>query len=321
MIQGTTQSKPKTVLIIGAGFLGGHIAVPLLKSGLAVSMLDWDEQEIELAKTICKNSDAPKGNLRTIYGGRFRFEGKNITVQGEMPEVIINCLSTQLYRKDTCDLVDVLEKDALIHARFLELAAEEKTRQIILFSSDAVYGDKIPGNPADEHDSTLRPSSNVGHVMHMMEKTLLEWSDVTKKTATIFRPSNIYGHLNNCGVVKTFFEQAIMRLPSIIYGDGTNVRDYVYIDDVTRMTQMAIEHQIHGIYNASSGRETNTRQLESAIVETTGMVNQREFVKHPKGVKPISYVCLKETRARQKMQVPVTPLEEGLVMTYQKMKS
>jgi len=83
---------------------------------------------------------------------------------------------------------------------------------------------------------------------------------------------NDYGRDQKLGtvVVPLFIHKAKAGMPLVIYGDGGQRRDYIYIDDVVNATVHAAESDMQGVYNVGSGRSVTVNRLASIIIGATG---------------------------------------------------
>jgi UDP-glucose 4-epimerase len=91
---------------------------------------------------------------------------------------------------------------------------------------------------------------------------------------TILRLANVFGPRqragNEGGVVSIFIERALAGQPVNIYGDGQQVRDFVYVDDVVRAARAAATGCRPGLWNIGTGVGTSVNQLVAAIEKVTG---------------------------------------------------
>lgn len=90
----------------------------------------------------------------------------------------------------------------------------------------------------------------------------------------VIRASNAYspfqGNLGIQGIVATHLDLAMAGRPLEIWGDGSIVRDFIYVIDLTRLCLLALESQKVGIYNGGSGVGTSIRQVAETVRQITG---------------------------------------------------
>jgi len=153
-------------------------------------------------------------------------------------------------------------------------AASKRDIKVVHASSAAVYGElQIPAI----EDITPNPLNYYGYTKLKAEKECLRYLDHVD--VAILRLFNVYGERARAGVVKNFLESVSLRKPLIIYGDGENVRDFVYVGDVVEAFYKAyLEKSASGkIINIGSGRPVRIRELAEYIDEKTGVgISYRE---------------------------------------------
>lgn len=140
---------------------------------------------------------------------------------------------------------------------------------------------------------------------------------------SVLRLSNVYGpgQLTTnpyCGVVAKFFEAADQGQPFMIYGDGTQTRDYTYADDAIDALLTAGLHTgaIGRVFNVGTGEETSVNRLAEIISDISGL-SSPQLAYHPKRAVDVVYRrCLDADYLRRTLGwVPKTGLAEGLRKT------
>lgn len=120
-------------------------------------------------------------------------------------------------------------------------------------------------------------------------------------------------------VIPYFLRQASLNGTIVVHGDGTQTRDYVYVDDVVNgMVAAATAPEINQmIINIGSGRDTSVRELVRMVLEITG--KHPEVVYNPRTERGPNRMCADLTLAREKLGYqPTTPLEIGLGYTLER---
>jgi len=250
----------------GCGFIGSHLVEFLLESGFRVKVID---------------------NLYRASVDVFeKFSGMD-NVEVEVIDVRDSCRLTKALTGDVvfhlAALTDVEESEIekssywsvnVVGTMNVLNAALERSMKVVYASSAAVYGELK--NPAVE-DMTPNPLNFYGYTKLEAEKECLKHLDSVD--VTILRLFNVYGERARAGVVKKFLESASLHRPLTVYGDGENVRDFVYVGDVVEAFYKAyIEKSASGkIINIGSGRPVKIRELAEYIDEKTGVgISYRE---------------------------------------------
>lgn len=138
-----------------------------------------------------------------------------------------------------------------------------------IFSSTggAMYGDNGPIPSLEMNPEN--PLSPYGINKFASEKYVAHFSRLYGFPFTCFRYGNIYGPRQNpdgeAGVVAIFISRILAGLQPTIYGDGTNTRDYTYVQDVVKLNLMALDRNLNGIFNVGTGIETDVNQIYRQI--------------------------------------------------------
>ena len=152
-------------------------------------------------------------------------------------------------------------------ASMLELARKLDIDRFVFASSVAVYGEPLKLPIREEHP--IRPANLYGLTKLIGEKLLWRWySDYGIKTVAL-RYFNVYGPRMRpgpyAGVVYNFVKALLNGLKPVIYGDGLQTRDFVYVEDVARANMLALKSNYVGALNICSGRETSIVELYSIL--------------------------------------------------------
>lgn len=148
------------------------------------------------------------------------------------------------------------------------IVAEETARRearLVFSSSAAVYGHQPPGNIPES--AIAAPLSPYGEQKLAVEKALL----ASGSHSVILRFFNVYGPGQResspySGVITLFARQALLQQPLVIYGDGSQTRDFVFVDDVACAAVLAgLNAADKAVINVGSGRAIEIRALSELI--------------------------------------------------------
>jgi UDP-glucose 4-epimerase len=104
-------------------------------------------------------------------------------------------------------------------------------------------------------------------------------------------------------------------LRPVIYGDGSQTRDFVYVGDIARATRAALTATESGPVNVGTGRETRVIDVVSQLIRASGRAVEPELL--PARAGEVSRACLDSGRAQQRLRwESQTSLERGLAETY-----
>jgi UDP-glucose 4-epimerase len=305
---------PVRTLVTGAaGFIGstlvdrllsdGHsvIGVDDLSSGNSVNIVDAEKHDTyEFAK-----ADIVDADLVSL-------------VADTRPEVIFH-LAAQISVKRS---VDDAQFDSSVNVvgtvRLAEAARKGGVRKIVHTSSGgSVYGtppvyptsEEVPVNPS----SPYAASKVCGEVYLNMFRNLYDLD------CSHIAPANVYGPRQDphgeAGVVAIFAKALLADKPTKIFGDGTDTRDYVFVDDVVDAFVRASGQAGGGQrFNVGTGVETSTRQLHSAIASAIGAPDEPEL--HPPRLGDLRRSCLDSGRAKAVLGwAPKVGLTDGVART------
>ncbi|MEM2093848.1 MAG: SDR family oxidoreductase [Candidatus Bathyarchaeia archaeon] len=257
-----------TILVTGgAGFIGSHLVRKLLELGFKVRVLD-------------NLSTGKKNNLAGILGQLDFIKGdvRNIHVLEEA----VQGVDAIFHLAALTDVHESLEKPTLYHEvnctgtlNMLE-AAKGKVKKLVYASTAAVYGNpqKLPISETD----TLNPISPYAASKLSAENYCMAYLRSYGLKVTVLRLFNVYGPGQSgegySGVIAKFIHRIKRGQPPIIFGDGTQTRDFIFIDDVVSFILRALERDVAGVYNVGTGESTSIRYLAELILE---LMNRRDL--------------------------------------------
>ena len=205
--------------------------------------------------------------------------------------------------------------------RLLELMQTHPETHLIFFSSGGtVYGNP-DSFPATE-ETSIAPLSNHG-ASKAAQESFCHAFRVHDHAVTILRPSNAYGPgqtmRHGFGLVRTMLEHARCGTPLEIWGDGENVRDFIYIDDVVEATRRFIQLlQDCGTYNVGSGVGYSVNQVKGMVEAVCG--REIRTIYQPVRGMDVRSVVLDNERLRNRLAwQPGVGLVDGIARTWQRL--
>lgn len=291
------------VLVLGGnGFIGSHVVAVLMDSGHRVSVID--------------RAPAPS----FAHSHSIEHVGRDIDhAVATLPSIDIVChlayssIPSTSNADPVADVIDNLAGSV----RLLEaMRAAGKQRIVYLSSGGAVYGS--PRSVPISEDHPLDPISSYGVTKVAFEKYLGMYAALYGFKPTIIRPSNPFGpgqgKMGLLGVVNTFLHAALVGAPVTIWGDGTSVRDYVYVGDLASLVKMVVEGNATGTYNCGRGVGVTLLELADLVEELTGRPLERAF-RPVRGFDPPLVVLDIKRATRELGWAPTTNLRVGLRLT------
>ena len=230
----------------GAGFIGSHLVDVLLSSGDDVTVVD------NLARGRMANlEDALMSGARLVRADVTHGDAIETAMRGARAEVVYH-LAAQI---DVRESVRDPSADALVNVggtvAVLEAARRAGVGRVILVSTAAVYG--TPSRFPPQRRQPSRRSRPTAPARPPQRPTRLSSAGRPACRPWSARLANVYGPRQDphgeAGVISIFCAAAAERRPAIIYGDGTQTRDYVYVGDVA-----------HALWAAGRARLTGRRR-------------------------------------------------------------
>ncbi len=255
------------VLILGAGFLGKSTANIL--PGESVTVINDKSISDEYAFTdfrVCKLAETDK-IIHII-------EEKNI-------DTVIHFVSSIIPASEVDQYVSEVQDIFVPTIRLLEYCAQNKKKFVFISSGGAIYGN----NPDRLNEQTVKePISYYGLSKLCMEEVILFYHRRYKLEYLIIRPSNPYGYGQNMngkqGFVAVVMGKIIKNEPIEIWGDGTSVKDYIYIDDfVSCLVKLIFNDSAwNQIYNIGSGIGSSTNDVLSAFSKAGAILPSIKYI-------------------------------------------
>ncbi|MBA9086783.1 UDP-glucose 4-epimerase [Fontibacillus solani] len=193
--------------------------------------------------------------------------------------------------------------------------------KIVYASSAAIYGNpkKLPIN--ENFDS--RPISYYGLSKYTPESYIKVFSDMNNIRYTILRFANVYGERQSYqgegGVISIFFNKYLNNETPIIYGDGTQTRDFIYVKDIVSANVLVMNKGDNEIFNVSTNTPVNINEIANKISRITKV--SIEPIYRPAREGDIKDSFLDNTKMFKQLNwKPSFSIEQGLLETYKKLE-
>jgi UDP-glucose 4-epimerase len=248
----------------GAGFIGSHLAEKLCARGHKVRVFD-------------DMSTGSPGNLGNLSGKVEIVEG-SVCEPGEVldamagAEYVFHEAAVSSVGESIKDPARTAEVNVEGTRNVLEAALGCRVRKAVLASSAAVYGNAEP--PLKESMDTA-PLSPYGKSKEAMEALGREYHSRGLPTVSL-RYFNVYGPRQSAGsesgVIARFVDSMCRGDPPVIYGDGSQTRDFIYVADVAEANVLAMESRAADgrVLNVGSGRPTSINGLAETLAKLLG---------------------------------------------------
>lgn len=291
----------------GAGFIGSHIVDLLIEKGYEVVVID------NLSRGKLENI-----NLKaSFYDIDIRDELiENIFIK-ENPDYVIHEASQISVSNSIKDPILDAEINIVGTINILEACKKSKVKKIVYPASAAIFGEP-EYLPIDEQHP-LNMLSPYGASKHTVEHYLEVYNKLYGIDYISLRCSNVYGSRQDYngegGVVSIFWNRMIKGENPIVFGDGEQIRDFIYVKDVARATIIAMENSINGIFNVCSGTKTSINMLFNTINKIIDKKIKPIYAPYKTGDIKKSFMSYEKCRKYLYWE-PEYTLETGIVEAY-----
>jgi UDP-glucose 4-epimerase len=298
----------KILLTGGAGFIASNIADAYLAAGNEVTIVD------NLSAGIKKNIPVQAKFYQIDI--RSAVELEKIFAEQEFD--IVNHHAAQIdVRKSVANPVYDAEVNIIGTINLLELCRKYQVPKLIFASTGgAIYGEGIK-LPADE-SHPINPECPYGAAKRTAELFIELYSRLHKLSYLILRYPNIYGPRQNpkgeAGVNAIFIGLMLQGKTPTIYGDGTQIRDYLFVEDVVQANLIALTQTKKGTYNLGWGIGTAVNEIYQQLQKIIGLPKPVNYAEPRAG--EIQRIYLNSQKARTELGwQPKFDFETGLRKT------
>jgi len=297
----------------GAGFIGSHLVERLVQEGADVVVLD------DLSTGRRENLRPVRDRIRFIRGSVARLEVCRRAVQGV--DYVLHQAAVTSVPQSTRNPLAAHHTNITGTLNLLIAAREAMVRRIVYAASTAAYG-----NPPElpHHEGLLVSPRSEYAASKLAGEAYCQafWQTHGLETVAL-RYFNVFGPRQNLdsqygAVVPLFIAAALRRETPVIFGDGTQTRDFTYVDNVVEANLLAChapaERVAGGVFNVGCGRGTSIRELWQHIAAIAGITIEPRYDRARAGDVRHSLACI--ARAKEQLgYTPATTLEEGLRRT------
>jgi CDP-paratose 2-epimerase len=276
------QGKGKVLVTGGAGFIGSHVAETFAEDGFAVTVLD----NLSRARLLKKDDRNARHNWDHLgaRGGITLVEG-DVRDPGTVREaaagarILVHTAAQTAVTTSVTDPRQDFENNAVGTFNVLEAARQSSPRPAVIYcSTNKVYGENVNGVPLEEQATRWAfagehargiderfPVDLCEHTPYGCSKLtgdlyMQDYARLYGVKTGVFRMSCIYGTrqfgMEDQGWVAWFTIAALTGQPITIYGDGKQVRDLLWVDDLIGAYRSFLDSdRAHGVYNMGGGPE------------------------------------------------------------------
>ena len=267
----------------GAGFIGLNF-VKLLLQDTDVRITVFDKLTY---------ASHPEEMDELLKLSHFRFIQGDITLQHELDQAfdevydaIIHFAAESHVDRSIESAEPFIQTNVLGTYRMLEAVLKGKAKRLIHISTDEVYGDLEPDDPAFTEQTPLSPNNPYSASKASSDLLVKSYIHTHQLPAMITRCSNNYGpYQHEEKLIPTIIRKAVNGEKIPIYGDGQQIRDWLYVEDHARAVKKVLENGTAGqVYNIGGGNEKTNLDLTQTILTQLGISHDHiSFIQDRKG--------------------------------------
>lgn len=304
----------KILFIGGAGFIGANLVKRFCENGSfevtviepeTASVMRLDGLQVEIVRASLANVKAVEQIIAN----------KRIDTVVHLVSTLIPGSGYEDFKRELTDMV-------FPSIRIMEYCARFDIKFVYFSSGGTVYGNRTTIQPFVETDD-MAPISYYGWSKQMMENSILFKNRTEKLRYLIVRPSNPYGHGQNLygrqGLVAVAIGKILNGQPVEVWGDGSAIRDYIYIDDLAEVFFQLIDNNVSNeTVNIGSGRGYSVNDVLAFLK----IISKVDFKIKYENARPmdVSNMVLDTEKMHKFTNVELTPMLEGISMFYEESK-
>ena len=304
------------ITILGAaGFIGTNLAIRLSKNDKdVITLVDRKEEFFSTIKEM---------NLQNV---RFKISSLNTTMDFNIlkeQDVVYHLVSTNVPTTSNKHISQDIQANVLFSSNLFEACVSHKVKKVVFLSSGGTVYGKESRCPLSENIPT-NPISSYGVQKITIEKLLYLYYYMYGLDYRIIRLANPYGPYQRpngvLGAVTTFTYKAIRDEQITVYGDGSVVRDFIYIDDaIDAILNIVNGENKHRVFNVGSGYGTSLKDILCAIENVLKCRLNVEYKEGRAVDVPVNFLDISRYEKYYGKLNPIS-IEEGIMKTANFMK-
>ena len=302
----------KALVTGGAGFIGSTLVDRLLAEGHDVDVVDN-----LVTGSLANLADARRSRMGHLTFHQHDIRSPDLTeiINKSRPEVIFHLAAQADVRVSVADPIFDAEVNVMGSLRVLEGARSGGVRKVVFASSGGtIYGNPEAADLPVKESYPQRPLSPYGVSKKVVGDYLAAYRELHNLEFTALALANVYGPRQDphgeAGVVAIFAGRLLAGQPCTIFGDGSQTRDFVFVDDVVDAFARAAERGGGLVLNIGTGTETSVNELYGTMARYAGVDDPA--VAAPARPGELARNCLDPSRAGIQLGwKPWTSLPEG----------
>ena len=299
----------------GAGFIGSNLIRTLIGRKDDIKVYVLEPSFANISRLDGMEVQVFRGTLQDIDFVQSIIEANHIDTIVHLVATIIPGSTFEDYKREYQQVI-------FPTIELMQYCAQKDIKFVYFSSGGTVYGNRTDMTPFKETDP-MAPISYYGWSKQMMENSILYVHRTAGLKYLIVRPSNPYGHGQNIhakqGLIAVALGKILAGEPIVVWGDGSNVRDYIYIDDLCEVLCQLLEKDVcNTTLNIGSGVGASINDIIQVLRDVVSEEVQVEY--QPARKVDVSHMILDTTHLKQYVNVEFTSLVEGVTRFYRDVK-
>ena len=299
----------------GAGFIGSNLIRTLIGRKDDIKVYVLEPSFANISRLDGMEVQVFRGTLQDIDFVQSIIEANHIDTIVHLVATIIPGSTFEDYKREYQQVI-------FPTIELMQYCAQKDIKFVYFSSGGTVYGNRTDMTPFKETDP-MAPISYYGWSKQMMENSILYVHRTAGLKYLIVRPSNPYGHGQNIhakqGLIAVALGKILAEEPIVVWGDGSNVRDYIYIDDLCEVLCLLLEKDVcNTTLNIGSGVGASINDIIQVLRDVVSEEVQVEY--QPARKVDVSHMILDTTHLKQYVNVEFTSLVEGVTRFYRDVK-
>jgi len=299
----------------GAGFIGSNLIRTLIGRKDDIKVYVLEPSFANISRLDGMEVQVFRGTLQDIDFVQSIIEANHIDTIVHLVATIIPGSTFEDYKREYQQVI-------FPTIELMQYCAQKDIKFVYFSSGGTVYGNRTDMTPFKETDP-MAPISYYGWSKQMMENSILYVHRTAGLKYLIVRPSNPYGHGQNIhakqGLIAVALGKILAGEPIVVWGDGSNVRDYIYIDDLCKVLCQLLEKDVcNTTLNIGSGVGASINDIIQVLRDVVSEEVQVEY--QPARKVDVSHMILDTTHLKQYVNVEFTSLVDGVTRFYRDVK-
>ncbi|HLF18653.1 MAG TPA: NAD(P)-dependent oxidoreductase [Candidatus Omnitrophota bacterium] len=279
----------KIIILGNGGFIGAHLEESFRQRFSETRVVGYDLPQMDLTRI---DQAAQLANVL------------------DRQTAVIMCA---FIKRQMGDTLEAYEKNMLMTTNLCRVLEKNPVKRFIYFSSAAVYGEDVHSLQITE-ETPVNPRSYYGMAKFSSERLL--WK-AAEKSLVILRPATIYGpgDMSNAYGPSGFLQSAIAGKEITLWGDGSELREFIYVDDIVEIVQKIITSDYGGVVNVASGKSYSFRDALKEVSRT--LQSELKVTSRPRSKEKVDNAFNNERLRSIVGDRSFTTLKEGIRLMYE----